>query len=415
MHNVSSRPAHPAGNPIARSSRHVRVAIFTNTYHPTVNGVANCVDAYRMGLEARGHEVYVFAPCPNDYDASQDRHHVLRFPAMPLIGDWDYDIALPYSKPVMEALHDLKFDVVHTQHPVWVGVWGMWYARWAGLPLVTTVHTEYRLYAGLVPLPAPLVEWFLETRVSAYCNKCHLVTTPTQTTRERLRREGVTAPIEILHNPIDLRALPAPDPAPVRERHGIPSQAFLMGFIGRLAPEKDLPKVLSAAAQVLKEHPDARFLMGGTGPEHKPLVALAQRLGVADRVIFTGLIPHDQVTHYQAALDVFMTASMSETQPLSYTEAMAVGTPVVALRAPGAVDMIQHEHNGLLVEPEAGAEGLAAGARRLAQDSALRARLSEQAESWVRRYDLPTVLDRLLELYELTLARHAAHLQEGQD
>ena len=391
----------------------MRVAIFTNTYYPTVNGVANCVDAYRQGLEGRGHEVYVFAPCPSDHDAGDDHERVLRFPAMPLIGEWDYDIALPYSRPVMEALHDVRFDVVHTQHPVWVGVWGMWFARWSSTPLMTTVHTEYQLYASLVPLPAPLVEWFLETRVSAYCNRCSLVTTPTQSTAERLQSQGVTTPIEILHNPIDLSALPAPDPSWVRTEHGISPDAFLMGSIGRIAPEKDLPTVLTAAATVMQELPDARFLLGGSGPELKSLMALAERIGIEDKVIFTGLIPHEQVPHYQAALDVFMAASMSETQPLSYTEAMAVGTPVAALRAPGAVDMIEDGNNGLLADPDEGPAGLARCALRLARDPDLCTALSQRARQWVRRYDLPTVIDRLLELYALTQERHASSPQSG--
>jgi glycosyltransferase involved in cell wall biosynthesis len=85
----------------------MRVAIFTNTYYPTVNGVAKCVEYYERGLQARGHEVIIFAPAPEGFDTAQDPEHVYRFPALPLPLDVDYPIALPYSPPVSKALRAL--------------------------------------------------------------------------------------------------------------------------------------------------------------------------------------------------------------------------------------------------------------------------------------------------------------------
>lgn len=384
----------------------MRVGIFTNTYPPTLNGVANCVEAYRQGLEARGHEVHVFAPCPRDFDPSDDPERVYRFPAVGMPGDWDYEIAVPLSKAVMSTLREVPFDLVHTQHSMWVGVWGAWYARRADLPLVTTVHTDYAIYAKFIPLPEHLVEGYLRGRVATYCNKCDLVTTPVPSARERLLAQGVTTPIELLPNPIDLSALPTPDGASVRAELGLGRGAFVMGFVGRLAPEKNLQTVLEAAASVMQQVARARFVLVGEGSDLKPLRAFVQDLGIADRVLFTGAVEHSRVLHYQAALDVFMTASMSETQPLSYTEAMAVGTPVVAVRAPGSQDMIEHGVNGLLSDPEAGPAGLAAQVLSLLKDPPRRAGIIAHAKNHVQRYALPAVADRLLEIYELATEGH---------
>ena len=386
----------------------MRVAIFTNTYYPTLNGVANCVDAYRRGLERRGHEVYIFAPCPKDFDPSGDPDNIFRFPAVPVPGDWDYDIAMPYSRPVMKTLRDVEFDLVHTQHPVWVGVWGAYFARWTGCPLVTTIHTDYEIYASILPLPDQLVSMYLKARVTSYCNKCQVVTTPAASRREGLLSQGIVAPIEIVPNPIDLSWFPEPDPARVRATYGIEEDQCLLGFIGRLAPEKNLETVIDAAAIVMGELPEARFLMVGDGVEMKPLQEYVGRLDIADRFTFVGAVEHREVPHYQASLDVFMTASMSETQPLSYTEAMALGTPVVALRAPGAQDMIEHGKNGLLSEPKDGPEGLAAEVLRLAGDPRERAAIAETAREHVGRYDIDVVTERLLEVYELAKERYEA-------
>jgi 1,2-diacylglycerol 3-alpha-glucosyltransferase len=384
----------------------LRVAIFSNTYHPTLNGVANCVAAYRRGLELRGHEVFIFAPCPNEYDPENDPPRIVRFPAFPVPGDWDYDIALPIGKSVMGVLRDVHFDVVHTQHPMWVGVWGAWYARWGGIPLVTTVHTEYELYARFVPLPEPLVDAYLKASVTNYCNKAQVVTTPVLSARERLQAQGVVTPIEIVPNPIELDGLPAPDPASVRTQWGLEPGAFVMGFVGRLAPEKNLHEVLAAAAQVMAHDPGARFLMVGDGVERPALEEQARALGLGERVVFTGAVDREHILHYQAALDVFMTASMSETQPLAYTEAMAVGTPVVAVRAPGSQDMIEDGVNGLLCAPEEGVEGLTRLVQRLRTEEGLREDISARGREHVRGYDLSVVIDRLLSVYEMAIERH---------
>lgn len=387
----------------------MRIAIFTCTYHPSRNGVANCVEAYRRGLKRRGHEVFVFAPAPSDYDASGDPSDVIRFPALSAPGDWDYDIAVPYSRPVMDALRDVPFDLVHTQHPMWVGVWGQWYARWTGLPLVTTSHTEYELYSRVVPLPAPLVEAYLTSRVVTYYNHCTLITTPVASAQRRLRKQGVVTPVEIMPNPIDLAQLPTPDPARVRRELGLDDACFVMGYLGRLAPEKNLETVLDAAAIAMDRLArPARFLMIGGGTELAALQAHAARLGIGDRVHFTGPVEHSEVVHYQAALDVFITASLSETQPLAYTEAMAVGTPVVALKAPGAQDMFEDGVNGLLALPREGPGGLAAQVIRLAQEPELCARITGAAREHVKGYDLEVVVDRLEEIYHMAQERHAA-------
>ena len=179
----------------------MRIGIFTNTFRPTVNGVAKCVEYYERGLQERGHEVIGFAPGSENYDRSIDTSNVYRFSTLPYPFDADYTIAAPYSRPVAKALRRLDFDVIHTQHPFWVGAWGAWYARLMDLPLVTTIHTDYRLFTHVIPLPEPLVEGYMRVRVASYCNKCDLVTTPVKSMRRLLRRQGVRTPIKLLPNP----------------------------------------------------------------------------------------------------------------------------------------------------------------------------------------------------------------------
>ncbi len=381
----------------------MRVAIFTNTYHPAVNGVANCVAAYREGLLDAGHEVTIFAPAPQEYDLRSDPDNISRFPALPLPLDLDYSIAVPYSSAVMKALRGRQFEVVHTQHPVWVGAWGAWYARWSDIPLVTTVHTEYELFAPLVPLPTALVEMYLNLRVTSYCNKCQIVTTPAQSTRRRLEEQGVTTPVEILPNPIRVSDFAEVDGSRVRQELGIDDEVVLIGFVGRLSREKNLKMLVEAVGQVLDQHSEAAFVLVGAGAEMESLKRQVRDIPAGERVLLVGSVPHENIPPYQAAIDVMVTTSLSETQPLAYTEAMAAGTPIVALRAPGATDMVADGVNGLFSEVEDGAEGLAQKILRVVDDSTLRGKLAQGAQRSAQQFDVTHVTDRLVAIYNRAL------------
>ena len=385
----------------------MRIAVFTNTYRPLLNGVANVIEAYRRQLTACGHEVYVFAPAPAEPGCDAERN-VFRYPSVPAPVRAEYFIALPTGAEVRRALSRTDFSIVHTHHPMWVGVWGQRFALRAGLPLVTTAHTEYRIYAPLFPLLGGSVARAVDSQVRRYCNRCALVTTPVESMREKLLNTGVQVPIELLPNPTDLSAFDRCDGSGLRAEMGAKPEDTVIGFVGRLSSEKNLPMVLEAAAMVLGRVPNCRLLLVGDGPEARDLRERVRALGILDRSHFAGRRPHEQIADCQDAIDIFVTASMSETQPLAYTEAMAVGTPVVAVRAPGAQDMIEHGHNGLLTDPAGGAQALAQAIEELARDPGKRAELGVNAHQWVRRYDVKAATQRLIGLYERAIEQSAA-------
>ncbi|MFP3904949.1 MAG: glycosyltransferase [Armatimonadota bacterium] len=376
----------------------MRIAVFSNTYLPSLNGVANVVEAYRKSLVEQGHEVYIFAP-GTAKDDPDDHEHILRFPSIEA-PTFDYSVAMPFSLPIMRVLHGVEFDIVHTHHPLWVGVWGQWFAQWTNLPLVTTVHTEYQIYSEMVPLPSAMVEGFLNRRVVRYCNHCDMVTTPVPSMRKKLQDSHVTTPIELVPNPTDLSMFVGADGSDIRRSLGVGPDDIVVGYVGRLSPEKNLPFVLRAAKQVLAGHPGTHVLIVGGGPALDDLNNVAEKLDIADSIHFIGEVPHEEIPHYQAALDLFMTASLSETQPLAYTEAMAVGTPIIAVEAPGSRDMIQDGHNGVLVPHEEGPEGLARAANRLLEDRELYDDIRQAGMKWVELYDIGSATEKLLEVYE---------------
>ncbi len=381
------------------TARSLRLAFFTNTFLPDRNGVANCIATFRAELMRRGHEVYVFAPAPaSGEDPVADDPAVIRFPSVPLF-NMDYAAAMPFSRRASRTLQQVEFDLVHTHHPLWVGVWGALYARRHRLPLVATMHTHYELFARYVPLPQGLVKAYLRRRIRRYCNRCHLVTTPAPSNARRLVKLGVKVPVEVVPNPIDPAPFEAADGGAVRSQYGLEG-CFVFGFVGRLSPEKRLDVVLKAAAKVFQAVPGARLMIVGDGPERGELKALARRLGIADRIVFTGGIEHSRIASFQAALDVFVTASIAETQPLAYAEAMACGVPVVAVAGLGAVDMITNGEDGVLVPRSKAVDALAEAIIKLAGDEKLRRHMGRRARETARRFYVGPATDKLLEVYE---------------
>ncbi len=386
----------------------MRIAVFTNTYRPLLNGVANVIEAYRKQLTAWGHEVYVFAPAPADPERDGERN-TFRYLSLSAPVRAEYYVAIPFGRAVSRALRATDFSIVHTHHPMWVGAWGRHFALRAGLPLVNTAHTEYEIYARLFPfITTRIIARAVNRRVRGYCNRCTLVTTPVDSMRAKLRAIGVRTPIELLPNPAELSQFDHYDGTAVRAEMGAAADDVIIGFVGRLSPEKNLHLVLDAAGLLMRQVPRCRLLIVGDGPEAKDLREHAHALGILERTHFAGRRPHEQIPDWQDAIDIFVTASMSETQPLAYTEAMAVGTPVVAVRAPGAEDMIQHGHNGLLTDPQGGAAALADAIEALVRDSRRRTEMGLNAQQWVRRYDVRAATERLLGLYESAIERHDA-------
>ncbi|MBD3293651.1 MAG: glycosyltransferase [Armatimonadia bacterium] len=387
----------------------MRVALFTNTYPPSLNGVANVTHFYRLGLADRGHEVHVFAPAPGGEDPFEDDPVVHRYPSVRVPGELDYMLALPlpFCVRVTREIERMDFDLVHAQHPVWVGRWGQKVGRCKGVPVVSTAHTQYELYANRTFLPTEWIEPTVTRHLIKYFNRCHVVTTPVEWMRKRLVGRGVTSPVELVPNPVDLSKLGEPRREATRTDLGLDEDDVVVGYLGRLSPVKRIPLLVDAVALLAERRPNVRLVVVGDGANRPALQARATRK-LGDSAIFTGAVPHAQVAHYHSAFDVFATASKSETQPLAYTEAMFVGTPVVALATPGAADMIRDGDNGLLVAPEDGAVGLAEGLERVLADTELADRLREGGRRFARERHYTAVAERLEEVYALAAERNAS-------
>jgi glycosyltransferase involved in cell wall biosynthesis len=379
----------------------VRVALFTNNYVPFCGGVTISVQTLRRGLEARGHEVWVFAP--RFPEQTEDTPRVVRYPSIPAATYPEFALAVPWAPAIGREVRRLAFDVFHAHHPFLLGPVARRLARRQHRPVVFTYHTRYEKYAHYVPLTPGLVRAAALTLSRRFAAGCDAVIAPSAVIREELRGRGVRTPIAVIPTGVDLERFRPGDRAATRARLGLEARDAVLLYVGRLDREKSVDRVLAAFERVAGTVPHARLLLAGHGTEAEHLREAARAIGLAGRVRFLGLLAHEALPAVYQAADVFLFASETETQGLVLAEAAACGLPAVAVNAPGCDEVVRDGHTGLLTKSEPPA--MAEAAIGLLLDGDQRRRMAERARVVSEaEFDVRLQIDRTLAVYETARA-----------
>ncbi|HEY3268972.1 MAG TPA: glycosyltransferase [Armatimonadota bacterium] len=377
----------------------LRIAMFTEAYPPIISGVAVATRTLVEGLREMGHTVDVFAPTHPDQPAREKR--VVRLPSVtvPLPG-W-IPISLPLSTLAFEEIAGRPYDVAHTQHPFLLGTVAKALARRQNIPLVATVHTQYEQYVHYwTPWHEP-GRWIVRQIIREFCNTCDAVTTVAAGMEELLREYGVAVPVQVIANDVDLTDFINARGDGVRETLGLaPEETFLLS-VSRIAAEKNLGFMLESVAPVLRDGPPMRLVLVGDGPLRPELERRVQEMGLADKVIFTGKLPHAETARYYAAADLFLMASITEVNPLTIGESLAAGTPVVAVDSFSAREGMVDGHDGLIcaLDPDAFRRGVLT----LVEDAERRAAMAAAASADARSRCSGTAAARTDALYRALL------------
>lgn len=339
-------PPHRGERACRVRSDFVNIAVFTDSYKPYVSGVVNSISTFNRELRRLGHNCFVFAPGYPGY--ADDEPGVFRFRSIKAPTNPDFRLAIPLSRSVIARLRSLQVDVIHTHSPFLMGGLGARSAHRLGLPLVFTYHTLYEEYVHYSPIARGLAKRLMRKISRDYCNRCDAVIAPTQVVSDLLLTYGVKTPVIVNPTGIDLSRYEQLDQSWLRLRYGIPAEHRILLFVGRLGQEKNVTFLIRAFAKVADSDPRSTLVLIGGGPLRSDLERLSRSLGLSSRVVFTGpMQPDDMPTAYGGA-DIFVFPSMTDTQGMVITEAMAAGLPVVAVRAYGTNNVVDDGVNGLL-------------------------------------------------------------------
>lgn len=389
----------------------MRVLFVTNTFTPHVGGVARSIEAFTRELRLQNAEVLTVAPTFEDMPDEEDG--VLRVSAIQNFNGSDFSVAYPLTGVVRSAVEDFEPDVIHSHHPFLLGATAYCLAHETGTPLVFTHHTMYEQYTHYVPGDSQTMKRFAIELGTCYANMCDHVIAPSESIRDELSARGVNSPISVVPTGVQRERFREGSGSGLRAIMGIPIDAFVVGHVGRLALEKNLKFLGESVREFLQDHPEAHFLLVGTGTYASTLIASLEEAGLEQRIHWPGALSGRFLTSAYQAMDVFAFASHSETQGMVLTEAMAAGVPVVAVDAPGVREVLRNEMNGRCIAEDSVSEFCQALHAISTADGELQSALEQGAQDTAEEYSIQNSTRKLLKIYEGLLA--GPHQQEGRE
>ncbi|MHB8129050.1 MAG: glycosyltransferase family 4 protein [Mobilitalea sp.] len=330
----------------------MNIGLFSETYYPEINGVATSVYMLKNELENRGHNVYVFTTTTPG--SPEHEHNVFRVPSMPFIFITERRVGIFYQPRLAHIIKKLSLDIIHTHTEFSLGIFGRIMARELKLPIVHTYHTIYEDYTHYLTHFKALdsrAKAFARTYSKVCCNTVEQVIVPSEKTKELLMTYSVHKDIAVVPTGIDLskfdkkQFLPE-DVNALKLKYNINPQEKVLLYLGRVSQEKNIEEIISAMPEYMKTREAVKFVIVGSGPALEKLEHLVKELGLVERFIFTGSQPWDTIGLFYQLGDVFVSASRSETQGLTYIEAMASGLPVVAREDKCLEDILEEGKNG---------------------------------------------------------------------
>lgn len=379
--------------------RPLKIAVFSDSAVPILNGVSVSIDVLIRELRERGHSVHLFTSYYHGHRDTDPNTH--RFAAFRTPLARDYPLAVPPFYGMLMRFRQIGFDVIHTHTPFTVGFVGLRWSQSEGVPIVATYHTHYDKYTHYVPLlPKAYTRFKIAKHTNYYYNQVDHIITPSEASRRWLRKHTVHRPVSVIPT-----GVPPPkmiDRAEARQALGIPPEHRIMLYVGRIAHEKNIATLLNAAALLFPENRKLRLWLVGDGPARKDLTDMAISLGIGDRVRFIGAMPRSEVDQYYAASDLFAFASTTETQGLVVTEAMTYGLPAVVARGGGAGAAVEDGVNGRLIANRP--DEMAVAVLSILQDDERLASYSREAIRASRQLTIPVMVDRVEEVYRGVLS-----------
>lgn len=333
--------------------------MFTETWFPTRDGVVTSLAAFRKGLEALGHEVYIFAAGSETTRAANTDERVRIYTGPSWRPYPDYHLAARPG-PSRGLMKSLGVEVVHTHGTAIMGLKAVRCARFAGLPFFLTYHTRVEDATGYVtkyPAREALLRQLIWTWHRWYFRQCDGIVMPTAAVhRDILRHHPDTLrQVFVIPTGIDVERFAGGNGAGARARHGFGGGKVVL-TVGRLAWEKNLETLVAAAERVSRARDDVTFAVAGKGPALDHFKAEVSRRGLDGTVRFLGFVPDEDLPSLYGCADAFLLPSTFETQGIALLEAMAAGLPVVAADTGGPTHFVRSGENGFLFEgrsPEA--------------------------------------------------------------
>ena len=381
----------------------MKILITTDLYTVTTNGVVTSVRNLYDELTRSGHEVRVLTLSENGRSRKESSVYYIRSISL----EWVYpQVRMPTSfrHRLLRELIRWKPDVIHSQCEFFTFQYALRISKLTGAPIVHTYHTLYEQYVGYLFRSTHFGKRIVGTLSRQRLKRVKQVIAPTRKVEVTLRGYGLKKPICIVPSGIDLeqhrRHISAEERRERRQALGIADHKTVLLNLGRLGTEKNLSELLFLFANAHKRNPDLIFLIVGDGPAREQLTLQCAELGIEDSVIFTGMVDPMQVHCYYQLADLFVSASTSETQGLTYVEAAANGLPLLCREDPCLEEVLLPGLNGYTYRD---ASGFMDALWQIIGDSGWRQSASRKSREIANQFDKRTFGKSVESIYDSAL------------
>lgn len=375
----------------------MRIAIFTDSFWPQINGVTTSILNTVSQLSEQGHHFIIFTPKPKKFPGPEPQlknTRIVWLPAEPLPTYTDYLMAYLIPPSAKKAFNDFHADIVHVHTPFFVAEKGIQYARRKKIPVVGTFHTLVSEFLEYVPIPKiknnPIMKKLTWVYTQHFYKRCDVITTPTSVLADELHQHGFKN-VHVLTNAIDYEQFS-------RGKNAAWGKKIKLCYFGRVSFEKRIDVALEALFLLRKKYSNVELNIIGSGPAEDSLKHTARELGIETIVHFLGPKRGKELARAVKQNHILIAPSPMETQGLYVLEAMAAGLSVVGANARAIPVALGKNERGLLFETN-NVEDCAEKIEKIIKDAKLRKKLSTNARKWVKHYSKKAIATEWLRLY----------------
>ena len=381
----------------------MRIGLFTDTYTPDINGVVSSIVTLQKELEKNGHEVFVIT---NHKAMTMKREgNVLRLPGLELKWLYGYKLSTPFHYAARDEVKKMHLDVIHVHTEFGVGFFARIVAKNLNIPVVSTYHTMYEDYTHYINLFSldevdKMTKRIVSTFSRSISDNVQAVISPSDKTKDTLINYGVKTPIYVIPTGLDFSMFNADKIdqetiQTIRSTYGIQPEDKLIVYVGRVAEEKSVDIPIEGFRYV--DDPSIKLLIVGDGPQLDDCKKMVKTYHLEQQVIFAGKKLREEVPAYYACADCFVSASLSETQGMTFIEALACGLPVFARPDEVLEELVVEDVSGyLFTTPKEFAQKLMT---YFAMDRDRIEERKRQAKHYVEKYDSKVFYTKVLSVY----------------
>ena len=383
----------------------MNIILFSDSYPPEINGVATSTYNLCSTLKAHGEKVLVVTTNPFDNKLRYE-DGVVRIPGLKLKKYYNYRLSGPYNAEAARIIRNFHPNVIHCQTDGGIGIFGSAMANQLHIGKVYTFHTMIEDYAYYVTrghfdrIARHFIRFFYKEKSSNF----ETIISPSEKTYDYLRMVGIDAHVAIIPTGIDFERFSISkenkeETKALKEKFGIKPDEYCILSLGRVAQEKSIDVLLRGYAKFLESKPSkpTKFIITGWGPAEEELKTLAKDLGIEDHVVFTGKVSPDETQKFYHLGDCFVSASITETQGLTFMEAMAASLPVLARYDDNLVGTIQDGQTGYFFFDENDFPKRLEFVMNLKQET--RQKIISSALEAIDTYSLERFYQRIMEVY----------------